>query len=51
MLRCGVSARTVSRILARAGMPKLWDMDPVTGVRIRASRATDRRYEREAPGA
>jgi transposase InsO family protein len=49
-LRCGTSARTVSRILARAGMPRLWDLDPVTGERIRASRATDRRYERDAPG-
>jgi transposase InsO family protein len=48
--RCGTSARTVSRILARAGMPKLWDLDPVTGTRIRSSRATDRRYERNAPG-
>jgi hypothetical protein len=49
-VRCGTSARTVSRILARAGMPRLWDLDPVTGERIRASRATDRRYERDAPG-
>jgi transposase InsO family protein len=49
-LRCGVSARSVSRILARAGMPRLWDLDPVTGQRIRASRATARRYERDAPG-
>jgi len=48
--RCGVSARTVSRILARAGMPRLWDLDPVTGARIRASRATELRYERDAPG-
>jgi transposase len=48
-VRCGVSPRTVSRILARAGMPRLWDLDPVTGERIRASRATDRRYERDAP--
>lgn len=48
--RCGVSARTVSRILARAGMPRLWDLDPVTGARIRSSRATNHRYEREAPG-
>jgi transposase len=30
-LRCGTSPRTVSRILARAGMPRLWDLDPVTG--------------------
>lgn len=49
-VRCGVSPRTVSRILARAGMPRLWELDPVTGARIRASRATDRRYERDAPG-
>jgi transposase InsO family protein len=49
-LRCGTSARTVSRILARAGLPRLWDLDPVTGARIRASRATERRYERDAPG-
>jgi len=40
----------VSRILARAGMPRLWDLDPVTGARIRASRRTDPRYERVAPG-
>jgi transposase InsO family protein len=31
-------------------MPRLWDLDPVTGARIRASRATGRRYERDAPG-
>jgi transposase InsO family protein len=49
-LRTGVRARTVSRILARAGVPRLWDLDPLTGARIRAARATDRRYERDAPG-
>lgn len=48
--RCGVHPRTVSRILARAGVPKLWELDPVTGEPIRAGRATERRYEREAPG-
>jgi transposase InsO family protein len=48
--RTGVGARTVSRILARAGVPKLWDLDPLTGTRIRAGRATERRYERDAPG-
>ena len=48
--RCGVHPRTVSRILARSGVPKLWELDPVTGERIRAGRATGRRYEREAPG-
>jgi transposase InsO family protein len=48
--RCGTSSRTVSRILARAGMPRLWDLDPVTGTRIRSCRSTERRYERDAPG-
>ncbi|MBP3045211.1 IS481 family transposase [Arthrobacter jiangjiafuii] len=48
--RTGVGVRTVSRILTRAGMPKLWDLDPLTGTRIRAGRATERRYERDAPG-
>ena len=36
---CGTSARTVSRILARAGMQRLWDLDPITWDRIRDSRA------------
>ena len=49
-VRTGVGARTVSRILARAHVPKLWELDPLTGIRIRAARATDRRYERDAPG-
>ncbi|MCX2746819.1 hypothetical protein OOZ51_03190 [Arthrobacter sp. MI7-26] len=39
----------MSRILARAGMPRLWDLDPVTGTRILSCRSTDRRYERDAP--
>lgn len=46
----GVPARTVSRILARHGRPPLAALDPVTGVVIRASRATANRYERPAPG-
>ena len=49
-LRTGVHPRTVSRILARAGVPKLWELDPVTGERIRSSRATGNRYEHKAPG-
>jgi transposase InsO family protein len=48
--RCGVSERTCARIIARAGLPRLWELDPVTGERIRAGRATGHRYEREAPG-
>ena len=46
----GVPARTVSRILARHGVPPLGDCDPVTGLPIRASRSTAHRYERAHPG-
>ena len=46
----GVPARTVSRIIARAGLPHLAELDPMTGERIRASKATTVRYERERPG-
>lgn len=48
--RVGVSPSTASRIIARAGLPALHDLDPVTGIRIRASRRTRVRYEREQPG-
>ncbi|HEY1104560.1 MAG TPA: leucine zipper domain-containing protein, partial [Agromyces sp.] len=48
--RTGVPARTVSRIIARAGLPRLADLDPMTGERIRASKTTAVRYERERPG-
>ena len=46
----GVPARTVSRILAAHGMPRLSALDPLTGEKIRASKATAIRYERERPG-
>ena len=46
----GVPARTVSTILARHQMPPIAVLDPVTGVVIRASKATEHRYERPAPG-
>jgi transposase InsO family protein len=48
--RVGVSPSTASRILARAGLPALHELDPVTGTRIRASRRTQHRYERDRPG-
>ena len=38
--RTGVPARTVSRIVARAGLPRLAELDPMTGERIRASKTT-----------
>lgn len=47
---CGVSASTASRIVARAGLPKLFELDPVTGVQIRASRRSSHRYEHDKPG-
>ncbi len=46
----GVPARTVSRVLARHHVPPLSWCDPMTGELIRASRATENRYEYERPG-
>jgi transposase InsO family protein len=46
----GVSARTVSRVLRRHGVPYLCECDPLTGEVIRASKTTAVRYERERPG-
>ena len=48
--RVGVSPSTASRVIARAGLPALHELDPVTGIRIRATRRTQHRYEREQPG-
>ena len=46
----GVPARTVARVLRRHGMPYLRELDPLTGARIRSSKTTAIRYERERPG-
>jgi transposase InsO family protein len=46
----GVAARTVSRVLARNGLPRLAVLDPITGEVIKASRSTTIRYERDHPG-
>ena len=46
----GSAPRTVSQILARHHMPPIADLDPVTGIPIRASKRTTVRYERAAPG-
>jgi len=46
----GVAARTVGRILRRHEMPRLCDLDPLTGTVIRASKTTAVRYERARPG-
>ncbi len=39
-------ARTVSRVLARRGAPRLAALDPLSGQVIRASKTTATRYER-----
>lgn len=49
--RLGVPARTVSRVLARHGLPRLSMLDPITGQVIRASKTTAVRYEHDHPGS
>lgn len=49
-VQLGVPARTVSRILARNGVPHLAVLDPISGEVIRASETTTIRYERDRPG-
>jgi transposase InsO family protein len=46
----GVPPRTVSRVLARHQVPRLADLDSITGQPLRASRVTQTRYERARPG-
>lgn len=46
----GVPARTVTRILRRHNMPRLYQCDPLTGEVIRSSKTTAVRYERDRPG-
>jgi transposase InsO family protein len=46
----GVPVRTVSRVIARRGLPHLARLDPMTGEVIRSSKSTAVRYERERPG-
>ena len=46
----GIPPRTVTRILRRHGMPRLFECDPLTGEVIRASKTTALRYQRDRPG-
>lgn len=46
----GVPARTCARIVARRGLPRLADVDRVTGEQRRRGPVTPVRYERERPG-
>ncbi len=46
----GVPARTITAILRRNGLPRICEIDPMTGEIIRASKTTAVRYERDRPG-
>jgi transposase InsO family protein len=46
----GMAASTIGAVLARAGMPRLADVDRLTGQLLRGRRHSAVRYEREAPG-
>ena len=48
-LLSGVPERTVTRVLRRAGVPRLSECDPMTGEVIRSSRQSALRYERQRP--
>lgn len=46
----GVPASTIGAVLNRAGVPRLAEVDRLTGELLRGRRHSDRRYEREQPG-
>src|SRR3712207_6024103 len=46
----GIAASTIGAVLARAGVPRLAEIDRLTGERLRGRRHSDRRYERAHPG-
>ncbi len=46
----GIAASTIGAVLVRAGMPRLAEVDRLTGELLRGRRHSDRRYEREHPG-
>ncbi len=46
----GVAASTVGAVLARNRVPRLAEVDRLTGELLRGRRHSDRRYEREHPG-
>src|SRR3954454_22079086 len=46
----GVAASTIGAVLARAGIPRLADVDRLTGELLRGRRHSERRFEREHPG-
>jgi transposase InsO family protein len=46
----GIAASTIGAVILRAGMPRLADIDRLTGELLRGRRHSDRRYERDHPG-
>jgi len=46
----GVPASTIGAVLARAGVPRLAEIDRLTGELLRGRRHSDNRYERKHPG-
>ena len=46
----GVAASTIGAVLARAGVPRLAEIDRLTGQLLRGRRHSDNRYQRERPG-
>ncbi len=46
----GIAASTIGAVLTRAGMPRLADIDRLTGEPLRGRRHSERRYERQLPG-
>jgi hypothetical protein len=46
----GVPASTIGALLARVGIPRLAEVDRLTGELLRGRRHSDNRYEREHPG-
>ena len=46
----GLAASTIGAVRARAGLPRLAEVDRLTGELLRGRRHSDRRYERDHPG-
>ncbi len=49
--KLGMHASTVGRVLGRHQTPLLREVDPITGVVIRATRRSTNRYEHDHPGS
>lgn len=46
----GLPASTIGAVIRRAGLPRLADVDRLTGELLRGRRHSERRYERACPG-